>query len=291
MYDPEASQIHYPDIVGSLGNDNLSDTVSQSFKTNHHNLNSITVWLTGDGLMVDPKPYLHFTLYQNPDKTTVLYRASFQLPSADFQGPFRISFPKIITNPDQLLLFELGSSNGTINVNGIREDIYPRGTAFVHENPESADLTFSTTYIFDKKELILDLQALFLHLFLVFPIMLVLIIPGWFIIQALGINDRLDFWGMTALSGGLSLAILPLILFWSGKIGIQWSVVTTLLFNGILLFLSLWLWSNNKIRKWDFKPNISKTDLLLTALVVFSAIIRFFMIRDYAGPLGTEALS
>ena len=291
MYDPEASQIHYSDIFSTIGNGYpLNSTIGQSFVSRHHNLDSITVWLTGYGIKTDPKPYLHFILYQDLNKSTVLYRATYQLPTADFRGPFRISFPKITTNLNQNLLFELSASNGFVKVHGIWNDIFPDGTAYFNGEKATADLAFSTTYIFEWLDLVQDIRSVFQAILHLLPLFIVLLIPGWICIQMFRVNERLDFWGKIALSGGISLAIIPVIFLWTSVLGIHWSEKTALLFGSLLIFTCIWFWSQKTTRNLTFKINVSRTSILLSGIVLVSAVLRVSMVRDYFGPLWVDSV-
>jgi hypothetical protein len=291
LYDPESSQVHHVDTVVTLGNELMPDQrIGQTLRIRRNNINSITVWLSLPASEAGSIPYLHFSLHPDVDKSSTLYRASYQLPNRRFAGPFRISFSSLDLPRDQSVYFELQASNGPVDVHGSLDDFYPYGAAYVNGNASNADLSFSITYAYNLHELSQDILNIARNLYLLLPLFLTIILPGWLVVNLLGIHRELDFWSLVGLSGGISLAIVPLIMMWANLIGLHWDKNVSLLFSGLAIGLGFWFLLDNIFRKGKLALALSHKDLAMVGILILSIILRTAMIRDYAAPLWVDSV-
>ena len=202
MNDPEVSQEFSNHIVGIV---DQTHTIGQSFMSRHDYLNGITLWVT-TVLQNDPTMttgQLVVKLYSSDKDTQPLYASSLQILPAWQNSQVEINLPPQDNSSGHLYYIEVESTGGAVQVLGRNEDAYPTGMAYSGGRQLAADLAFRTTYDYNSESVFQDLsnwgsQAAFL-----FPLALVLFLPGWILLDITGLRRRYDFAEQAALSIGL----------------------------------------------------------------------------------------
>ena len=240
LSDPEASQEHWDTYVASAS---PGQTIGQTFTTRRPRLNGLTLWINPS----NEEGALEVALYHTPgDETPLITQV---IPYADItNGVLHIRLPAgrggSETRPYYILLRPgLGT---TIQVRGREEDIYPGGQAFSGQTPLQADLAFTTSYDYDLAALLADLRLSLPRGWLALPLLAILYLPGWLLLDISGLGrcqdaeDRLDWGERTGLAIGLSLAIIPLAMLWSTTLGLRWGCTGLLIASALLLAAALW---------------------------------------------------
>lgn len=305
MSDPEASQVYTSDIIGVLSD---QSSLGQSFISRRPNLNGLTIWISRlPGTSGQPasqnSSYLTVRLYYRSIDTEPVYTAVVAVPLTGSNLPVTIKIPNQNNPGGQGYYLLLNNGSGTIQVNGRKEDAYALGQAFVSNSPINADLAFQLTYDYGFSAMIGDLRSSFSWIWLFVPLLVVLWIPGWLLMDVSGQRTRFDFGEQTAISIGLSLALIPLLMLWTTVLKIKWTQNGVLFVAGFLLFVFLarliYLAITYRIRRsknllslpgekpdphgWkSFSASFSPAALVL--IFMAALMVRFIMVRDLATP-------
>jgi hypothetical protein len=294
--DAEASQEHFPVFVADAG---PGQTVGQTFTTRRPRLNGISLWVnTGaqDG-------ELQVELYHTPADERPLFTQTIPF-SRISNGILHLRLPPGLSaaapqygatpvSPQSYYLL-LRPIRGTIQVRGRAEDIYPGGQAFSAQTPLQADLAFTTTYDYDLIALLDDLRASLPRLWLVLPLLAILFLPGWLLLDASGLAQRFDGGERTGLAIGLSLAIIPLAMLWSTTLGLRWGRSGLLVATGLLLAAAFWRISrslgNGNFGRIRWLRHIILPRLPLLAIFLLTLAVRLVMARDLAAPAWVDSV-
>jgi hypothetical protein len=283
--DPETAQVNYSNPIVSLGKEpGQASSVAQEILPRHNRMNSIMLWLSGPVQAASQEaPTFTFQLFseQSPgDKP--LYQASFRLIHPDFNGPFRITFPPQTDSAGKKFFIRLSPVNGTLLVWGKPGEAYVGGRTLIDNRWEQGDIAFSITYQYHVFVLKEDLERLFSTIWVAFPAVILLLMPGLLIFDLISAWIRYHFWERLAISAGLSLAISPLIILWSNTVGIRWSRSTAI---GIAVFLTAivvlrFLWK----KPWRREMHIQSSDIALFGILLLSLFVRAIIVRDLTVP-------
>ena len=316
LSDPEAAQEYTGDIIGIVRDD---QTVGQTFISRRPHLNSITLWLSvepSSGNQKTSNAVLDIQLYHTPTDTWPIYST-------------QISFNQIINNtlqiaispqpdpPEQSYYLVLRSERGSLRVNGRAEDAYPDGEAFLGSEPIQADMAFRLTYDYDPYAVIDDIKRGLSNTWLILPLGMVLLIPGWLVLDLSGLQHHYNRGEQIGISLGLSLAIIPLVMLWTSYLGLAWNRTAVFFGSGVLTaivlvrFLSRYYiiickkkQPSNGIQN-DLGINPGKTPwtalimqlvrkatltLILLAVFVLSLAIRLVMVRDMSAPAWVDSV-
>jgi hypothetical protein len=288
LADPESAQVHTDEILGVISNQpDQAKEIGQTFVSRRSGLDSVTIWLSASPQSNQSNPTFTVALHHASNPDIVLYHANYQMPSPGYQGPFRISFPARSGDPDQRpYLIVITPGEGSIRVHGRYHDTYYQGQAFINDAPIEGDLAFSTTYQYGFSALLQDLIRSVRNIWLIVPIGLTLLLPGWLLLDFLGI--RIRFLGLyaVALASGLSLAILPVLMLWTSQFGISWNEHSVQIAFAGLVVLAAWRFTRKFYTKGIriLATRISPGDLALLLVLFFSLLVRLAMVRDYAFP-------
>jgi hypothetical protein len=239
MADPEASQVYSSDSVGILST--LTE-IGQSFISRRPDLNAITLWLTysenQNGEISPSEPnYIDIKLYLNPEKPVLVYAASVIAPSSGVDLPISINIPDQYNQPNQAYYLLLSKDQGSIGINGRNEDAYPDGQAYLNGNPIDADIAFRLNYDYDLENLLGDLKGFISKICIVIPLMIILWLPGWLMLEFTGFHKYFDLGEQTAMAIGFSLVSIPVIMLWTTIVKIRWTSTAVYFIAGFLVAL------------------------------------------------------
>jgi hypothetical protein len=317
LTDPETSQAHSSAVVASAS---PGQALGQTFTSRRPRLNSLTLW-------VDPSKEdgeLLVELFRTPtdEKPLFIQAIPFQKfrngvlnihipPSlSSFEGEqggtqqSRVQGMRGVSQPFYILLRPI---RGDIQVRGRAEDIYPDGQAYTDQAPLQADIAFTTTYDYDLSALLADLHLSLPRLWLVLPLLVILFLPGWLLLEFSGLRPNFDAGERIGMAVGLSLAIIPLAMLWSSTLGLHWGRTGLLITAALLLAVALWRITRQVIRlhsdmnssvKWEDEggapPSSShfatKSPLILTGIFLLTLGVRLVMTRDLAAPAWVDSV-
>jgi hypothetical protein len=286
MKDPEVSQEQRGDIVASVA---PGVVVGQTFTARRPRLNGIELWL-GLGADADPASgVLRVELYHSPSETVPLATVPLAFQTIADNSSIWISLPHQNDPAGQPYFLALKSANGSVHVMGRLEDAYAGGELWINASPQNSDLSFRTSYPYDFHAVCDDLRAWSGSLWLVLPLLAALWLPGALAMEILFPKRIFDWGERIAISVGLSLAILPLLMLWTSVLGLRWSRPAVLLASILTGALYLWrLRQRGASLKWLKK--IDGASLALAAVFLFGLGLRLAMTRDLAAPAWVDAV-
>ena len=226
--DYETSQEYTSDAIGFASDEQI---IGQSLRAGRGRINGMYLWLAVEGPQVDGR--LTITLSPGPGSSTLLWTKTIPIAQIPPGGPLRFNFPPQTTDSGQFFI-SLYTHGGRVKVMGRSEDAYPGGQAYLNSSPLNADLAFRVFYDYDAAALAGDLATALAWGWLALPLALILILPGWLLLDCLNLRQRYDGGEQIALSVGLSLAILPILLIWSSSLGLHWNRAGALAAAGVL---------------------------------------------------------
>ena len=282
MTDLETAQEGSQDVVGHLSQPGAA--IEQTFVMRRAELNSLTFWAgkDPDGPASKAALPVQFDLYKNQGTTSPLFSTQIAVSSS---GPRYVSLPSQKGSAGEDYLIRLSAPQGGLIVLGINADVYPQGTAFINKQPIQADIAFRTTYNYDIRAALNDLGSLFPCLWLVLPLTAVLFLPGWLLLDLAGLSGRFDGGEKLALSLGLSLSAIPLLMLWTTTVGLHWNRSIVILVALCLAAATIW-----RARKHQFSFRITPIGIGLTVVLLLSLGVRLAMSRDMAGPAWVDSV-
>ncbi|MFZ2098630.1 MAG: hypothetical protein WAV05_18515 [Anaerolineales bacterium] len=224
-------------------------------------------------------------------------------------GPLTINIPSQNNPAGQTYYLLLTKEQGSIQINGRNEDAYPDGQAYINTKPVNADIAFRLNYDYDYAAFTHDFISFFTNIWIFIPLLVVLWLPGWLILDVTGFRTSFDFGEQTALSIGLSLAIIPLMMLWTSVLKIKWTGTAVLFVAGFLI--AIWLarlvFASITSIKNRSKPGgrhflggispfhqfsllITNKSFLLILIFCGSLAVRLIMVRDLATPAWVDSV-
>ena len=308
--DPEASQVYNSDSIGILGS---KSSIGQSFVSRRPKFNGITLWIT-------PIPEqetapansiqnsFNLKLFQSPGDAFPLFTTSNLIPRSGNNTPINIQIPNQNNPADQRFFIELTTNSGKFQINGRNEDVYPHGQVYIGEQPINADIAFRLSYEYDLDALAQDLRHGLANSWLIFPLLIVLWLPGWLLLDFSGARSRFDFGEQTALSFGISLGLIPIIMLWTTLVNINWTghsvLSVAILLVVLLIFRLIYLYIERK-KSTHYYHNPSEEQqpaplyrrcfqfvipLILIVIFLTTLTIRMIMVRDLATPAWVDSV-
>jgi len=292
LADPEAAQEQASQTIGSVS---AGQTLAQTFVSRRSGLNSITLWLAAGEQPLPPGGSLQIELRHTPQDAWPIF--AFSLPFERISGgEVTIHLPPQRDPPGQRYHLLLKTQLGSVRVLGHSEDPYPYGEAYLGTTPLAADMAFRLTYAYDWHALLEDLRAALPRLWLALPLVVALGLPGWLLLESLGLGRLFDVGERGALATALSLALSPLVMLWTGLAHVTWNRQGVLIGGGFLAALAVWRiaahWRRRPLaeaRQGDDALRLWSGGALAAVLAV-TLMARFIMARDLSAPAWVDSV-
>src|SRR4030042_1205860 len=287
---------------------NNQTSIGQTFISRRPLLNGITIWLTSSTVLVESagdstSHSVTIRLFHSPGDNKPVFTTSILAPSSSISTPVTIQIPKQSNAPGQSYYLHLTNDSGYIQVIGRNEDAYPNGQAYLDGQPINDDIAFRLSYDYDFIALINDITQGLSNIWLVFPLLIILWLPGWLLLEFSGLRTRFDYGEQTSIAMGISLALIPLIMLWTTILNIKWTKSGIFVATGILITLLsirlIQLFITSKNNKPKQEKNTASEELsiigykpkqaffgLLTLILIFllTLLVRMIMVRDLTTP-------
>lgn len=311
LADPEASQEYSSDPVGVLEG---QTSLGQSFVSRRPNLNGVTIWITtslkqSNETASNNVNSINVKLYKDPKDLSPIFASNIIAPLSANNVPLTISIPDQKDSGGQIYYLGLTKASGTIQINGRTEDAYPLGQAFIDEKAISADIAFRLSYNYDFNALLQDIKQSIGFLWIILPLLVVLWLPGWLLLELSGFRSRFDFGEQTAISTGLSLALIPVVMLWTTILKIKWTsrglfftagfllaiFIARLVYIGFTSLRNLRKLENSQSRDLPTLPDkifafFSGKSFVLILIFLGSLAVRLIMVRDLATPAWVDSV-
>jgi hypothetical protein len=311
LTDFESSQDYTADVIGTL---DLHDTLGQSFVSRRPSLNGINIWLTripsitGDSSLQNADS-LSVSLYLAPGDPKPVFSSTIAIPPKGEKLPLTITIPGQKNPAGQSYYLVLGNSSGTIQINGRLEDAYSLGQAYHNSQPFDADIAFRLTYDYGFTALLSDFTSSLKSLWLIFPLLAVLWLPGWLLLDISNLRLQYDFGEQISISFGLSLALIPVLMLWTSVLKLRWTSRAEYIAVGFLVALLIAriarhvvTGQHNKLRSDDHsngtslvsRPKDTRSGVLISPALILiflaSLALRLIMVRDLATPAWVDSV-
>ncbi len=237
MADPEASQDYTSDTVGVL---DAQTSLGQTFISRRPNLNGITLWVSSSPASANGNSAaqtINVKLFHSLQDSAPVFSTSINAPVSGNNIPVTVSIPDLENPAGQAYYLLLSTAAGSIQINGRNEDAYPHGQAYVNGNGIAADIAFRLSYNYDLASLLQDLSQFAAESWLIIPLLILLWLPGWLLLEFAGIRSPFDLGERIALSTGLSLALIPVVMLWTSILHLKWSGEAVIFTAGFLIAL------------------------------------------------------
>lgn len=311
MNDPEASQDYTADPLRVL---DAQSSLGQSFVSRRPNLNGITIWVTRTTAKTAATPssdpnILTVKLFFAPENSKPVLSKTVAIPASGTNLPISITIPNQQNPGGQSYYLLFSNDSGTMQINGRNEDAYPLGQAYVNNKPINADIAFRLSYDYGLASLIADLRNSSISFWLIVPLLFVIWLPGWLLLDFSGLRARFDLGEQTALATGLSLAIIPVLMLWSTILKLKWTSRGLYFAAGFLLAILIVrvIYSVITARRSHLKDTASQIDqpqslskrrwrfitwqsLVIMLVFILSLAVRLIMIRDLATPAWVDSV-
>ena len=294
MNDPEASQEYRADVVAAASPGHI---VGQTFISRRPGMNTIQLWLRPEPNSAPPNGTLAFQLYHSPQDTSPLVTRLVSFDYVSKNNPVSLTFPSLPDPAGQSYYLTLKTTDGVVQALGRGEDSYPSGQALVGGKPQDADLSFRLGYDYGPAAMLADFQRALTNAWLFIPMVLTLWLPGRLLLHFFGQQGRFDWGERTALSVGLSLAVIPILMTWTSLVGVPWSQIGVWVITLALTGLYIWLWWRERATSsppGDALDRCSFTqtekgkgqwiNLALGAVFISTLVVRLAMARDLSAP-------
>jgi len=295
LNDPEVSQEYRSDVVGTLTS---TQVVGQSFVSRRSRLNSLQLWLRPAPDEEISGGTLIFNLYHGPQYKHAIASVTLDAGYAANSNPVTITFPAQDDPAGQTYYLTLTALNTSIQALGRNEDAYAQGEAFLNGQPVNADLAFRSSYDYDSSAVLEDLEGFLSAGWLVVPLALALWLPGRLLLLMTALDKRFDSGERMALSVGLSLVAVPVLMTWTTFLGLRWNRpavwIASLVLVGVYLWLTRRRWLNRLRRYTSGEPfsaplgNPTRLTIALAAIFLLALFVRLAMVRDQSAPLWVD---
>jgi hypothetical protein len=283
LSDPEVSQEYRSHTLGSIA---PGQSAGQTFISRRPHLNTVTLWLKADS--DDPQKKVLAELFHSPQDRQPLGQVATDFHTLQSHFPISLRFPAQNDPAGQTYYLRLSTTDGQVQVFGRDEDAYPYGQFYVNEQAQDADAAFRSGYDYDLAAMLGDLDGWLRGIWLLLPLAIVLFLPGWLLLDLLRVRRRFDLGEQAALSAGISLAVIPILLTWTSLVGLHWTRPAVWILGGVLLLAGLWRgWLSIMERRFG-EPQIPRQidwpSLALLGIFLVCLAVRLAMVRDLAAP-------
>lgn len=295
LNDPESAQENRADIAAELAE---GQSIGQSFRSRRSPLNSVQLFLSIAEKGAASQPAVRFELFRRPGNAPALVSKSISFSEIEGQFPVTISFPGQHDPPGQLYLLRLSTNSGLVQAYGSQHDSYTHGELWAGEMPQAGDLSFRLGYDYNLPAMLKDALLSLSQAWLILPLLATLWLPGNLLLTAFSGKEtgqqQSDGWQNTALSIGLSLAVIPIFILWTTTFGFRLNRAAVYAIFTLLLALKAWqcraclpgmgksLLRQVRAGKWPFWT--------LWLIFLVSLGIRLAMTRDLAAPAWVDSV-
>lgn len=180
---------------------------------------------------------------------------------------------------------------------------------YLSDSPVNADIAFRLSYNYDLPAFLQDLILYLSSSWIILPLLVLLWLPGRLLLDVSGLRPRFDLGEQIAISTGLSLALIPVIMIWTTVLNAKWSREAVLFVAGLLVALFIvrltYVHLHTSRRKNEsghtmpgarpsfrqrFSVLISNHGLVLILIFLASLLVRLVTVRDLATPAWVDAV-
>ena len=276
------------------------NSIGQTFYSRFRGLSGIELFIGKNGNQTGD---IFITVYKTPDKSTLLSQGTFPIQSlADRQNNY-FNLPRIENSNQQTFYFEITTNSiSDLSISSLPGYSDIDGSAYRNKAPIDQTLDFSLEYSWFQVGisvviwLIRTLQSLFFALFLFF-------VPGFGILiffDLYEIRDARTFIIKVALSIAISLAVYPIVLVWTNRMGLQLGRLNAYLPSLLGTSLIFYRYFQKKISLTKQVKRFIETliqepanELPLRLIVIILSVIifsRFWSIRDIPVPMWGDSV-
>jgi hypothetical protein len=289
--DPEASQEIRNDIVGTIDG---AHTIGQTFLARRPRLNGVELWLRtlGEAGGSATMTVEFFTDLWEAEPLVSTDVAVIALAGGD---SVRVLFPPQPGSAGQHYYLRLRASGARLGVLGRNEDGYPGGQAVLDGTSIDADLSFRLLYDYGLGTMLGDLFSVVPRAWLALPLAVLLLLPGWLLLDLAGLCRSFDLGEQVALATGLSVALVPVVLVWTGRVGLHWRQPAVVIAAALLVMLGAWRLLRRQIRGRDLESRTASRESIgwrwaLAGIFALSLAVRLAMVRDYTVPAWVDSV-
>lgn len=272
-------------------------TVGQTFVANYDGLSGIQIILSpkvsGTG-----KISLH--LRADPQSTVDIATASLPVSKVTAAGNYSFFFtPQNVSRRQYYYVYLDLRGDGAVQVGTADGNTYQDGASYQNTIPQDQQLTFRLMYSIRRLGLGLVKEiAVWCGILLVGGFLFLL--PGWGLLKLLWPGwEALSWMEKLGLSAGVSIAIYPILILWTGLVGLRlgfaYAWLPPVAALGVLIWYSRWIFMKRSVRQLErprsirtvFRsihlPSLPSIVLLLVILAVI--FTRFWAIRTIDVPM------
>jgi hypothetical protein len=292
--DPESTQDNKTDTIGQA---TPTQTIGQSFVSRRARLEGIGLWLSTD----DSDGTLVVELFHRLDDPSPLSTLKLNFGDIVDNEVTQIKFPTQDDPPYQSYFIQLKTETGTVRVLGSNQGHYPKGRAHLNGEPIEGDIAFRVSYDYNWKSVLDDLGKGFDHWWVILPLGILLVLPGWHLLSLSGSREHFGVCQQIAISVGLSLAIVPLLMLWTTTFGLSLARYHVWIIAIVLLVITLLHPLLRRLRIRPLQPPRLEPEFIkrqsppliwiaLLAILTFSLFVRMAMVRDLAAPAWVDSV-
>lgn len=297
LHDPETSHEYNGDIVATI---DASHNAGLSFISRRPRLVNIQLYLRKTSTQALDTDILTAALYHSPDDSQPLVSVPLTYSQVTRSFPITIAFPAQNDPPGQSYYLLLSTKGGPLALYGRAEDATADGSLYINGVAQAASAAMRASYDYDVKAMWGDLTGSLPDWWLALPLILLLWAPGWLVLEIVDAVRRrqqpsesfLATWDWSerlALSVGISLALIPLLMLWTTTVGLHWSQAAVLIGASLtIICLAALAW--RRLRSKGRLPGPDLYDLALLALFGLALAVRLAMVRDLATPAWVDSV-
>jgi hypothetical protein len=291
LSDPEASQEFKSHEIGIISNDH---TIGQTILSRRPNFNRIQLWLQFSNNNQPLTGSTSIEIYKDQSDQVPLRVVQVQTSSISNRSPTTIYFQPLKDSQGQEYYIFLKTDESTLRILGRNEDQYPFGQAWVDNQPQSSDIAFRLGYDYEITSFLFDLEKFLEDIPFYFLVLLTIFLPGRLFLLVTALDRKFDWGARIALSIGISLSFLSIMILWTSQLGLHWSSISAWIFFGAMVILYFGLWLYKFPRKvlnqpFKFKPQWA-TILVLSGIFILTLVLRMIMVRDLATPAWVDSV-
>ncbi len=286
LNDPESAQEDFGSVVVTL---EPGHTAGQTFISRRRQLNGVTLWLSTpkDEPAFDGELILQ--LFHQPGDQNPLYVVTIPLSASGHATPIEVRLPPQSDPPGQSYYLSVLPTAGRIQVLGSEEDAYPSGEAYWDKMSLPGDIAFRLSYDYNSQAVIDDSKRVIGKIWLLLPLAGVMLLPGWFLLSITSSPDsseKDELPERIALTIGLSLALIPLLMLWTTQLRLPWSRTLVLFGAGAMLAVSLL----KTLRTRLTFPHLNTYSLWMMVVFAGALAVRLIMVRDLVAPAWVDSV-